>query len=264
MNAMKFSATGEAAGEIALGKVFNSPVRIDLIRRAVLAEASRTRQPYGADPMAGKRTSARYSGRRGRRGTMANREMARIKRITNPGALFFTARFVSQSVKGRKAHPPKTSKIWDQKINTKEWANALRSAIAATAVKDYVIARGHAVATIAFVPFVVDDKIQEITRNKDAVATLSKMGLIPELLRVQKKKHAAGKAKRRGRRMRQKVGPLVVVAEYKGLEKACRNIPGVDVVKWNELSVNSLAPGAAPGRLCIWTESALKKIEEVA
>jgi large subunit ribosomal protein L4e len=45
--------------------------------------------------------------------------------------------------------------------------------------------------------------------------------------------------------------------------KAARNIPGVDIVKVSDLSVEKLAPGAKAGRLAIYTESALAEIAKL-
>jgi large subunit ribosomal protein L4e len=63
--------------------------------------------------------------------------------------------------------------------------------------------------------------------------------------------------------MKQAVGPLLVVAEDKGITKAARNIPGVDVVLVDSLNTELLAPGTHPGRLTVWTSSALEKVDEL-
>ena len=54
MKARIFSLDGKATGEAELPKVFATPHRPDVIKRAVLAERSRQRQPYGSDVLAGK------------------------------------------------------------------------------------------------------------------------------------------------------------------------------------------------------------------
>ena len=56
-------------------------LRQEKIKKAVLALQSSKRQRYGANPLAGKRSSAHYHGKRHYRFTMMNREMARISRI---------------------------------------------------------------------------------------------------------------------------------------------------------------------------------------
>ena len=43
--------------------------------------------------------------------------------------------FAPGTVGGRRAHPPKSEKIWSKKINKKENAKAIRSAISATLLK---------------------------------------------------------------------------------------------------------------------------------
>ena len=43
--------------------------------------------------------------------------------------------------------------------------------------------------------------------------------------------------------------------------KCVKNIPGVDITTPNMLNVELLAPGGDPGRLTIFTESALKALE---
>src|SRR3989338_4855614 len=108
-----YDTTGNPLEEIKLPGVFSTPYRPDVIKRAVLAEQSAKRQPYGADPLSGKRTSAHYHGKRKYRWAMMNKEMARMSRIHGKvGSLHFTARFAPQAVKGRQAHPPKAEKIW--------------------------------------------------------------------------------------------------------------------------------------------------------
>jgi large subunit ribosomal protein L4e len=77
------------------------------------------------------------------------------------------------------------------------------------------------------------------------------------------RKIRAGKGKYRGRKIKQAVGPLIVVAENKGIMEAARNIPGVEVVTVNNLNAEILAPGTHPGRLTIWTNSAIEKLNEL-
>jgi large subunit ribosomal protein L4e len=63
--------------------------------------------------------------------------------------------------------------------------------------------------------------------------------------------------------MKQAVGPLIVVAESKGLVDAASNIPGVDIVTVSNLNPEILAPGTHPGRLTIWTNGAIEKLEKL-
>ncbi|GLT79306.1 hypothetical protein SLA2020_507990 [Shorea laevis] len=47
------------------------------------------------------------------------------------------------------------------------------------------------------------------------------------------------------------------------LEKALRNIPGVDVVNVERLNLLGLAPGGHLGRFIIWTKSAFEKLDSI-
>src|SRR3990172_1377076 len=120
-----YSLKGEVKESKDFHKAFSEPVRTDLISRAVAVERSGSRQPYGTDPLAGKRTSAHYHGRRKVRHSMMNREMSRMARIHGTGFMHMTARFVPQATKGRKAHPPKGEKVWTLEMNKKERMKAL-------------------------------------------------------------------------------------------------------------------------------------------
>ena len=197
---------GKPIEEIELPKVFSEPIREDLILRAVLASQRRRRQPYGTSPLAGKRTAAHFhGGRPGRTGAhrwaMIGREMARLPRLHGKTVpwLTFRARFAPQAVKGREAFPPLVEKVWEQKINDNERKKAIHSAVAATAIKELVAKRGHKVEKLKL-PIVVDDKIQSISKTKELVEFLEKIGMGEELERTKERKIRAGRGKSRGRR----------------------------------------------------------------
>jgi len=54
---------------------------------------------------------------------------------------------------------------------------------------------------------------------------------------------------------------LVIYAEDNGIVRAMRNIPGVETACVDRLNPLELCPGGHLGRFCIWTESAIKKIQ---
>jgi large subunit ribosomal protein L4e len=252
---------GKPQGKIELPEMFSESFRPDIIKRAVLSLQSQRRQPYGTDKLAGLRTSAHYHGRRRYRWTMMMRDMARLPRLHGASPnMSWRARKVPQAVKGRKAHPPKVEKIWYQKINKKEKNLALRSAIASTSNKEIVKKRGHRVDKIKQLPLVVDDRVESIKKTKDVEKLFMILGFEDELKRFEKRKVRAGKGKMRGRKYKEKVGPLIVVSEDKGIMKSCKNLPGVDVLNVKNLSVENLAPGAVPGRLTIWSKSSIEKL----
>jgi len=187
---------GKPSGQIELPEVFSHPVRSDIVKRSFLAIESSLRQAYGSDPMAGKRTSAHYHGRRRVKFSMIMTNHARIPRL-HGGAphLSYRARRVPQSVKGRRAHPPKAMKNWVQKINNKENMLALKSVFAATASQEYIQKRGHLANGLTF-PLIIKDDLQSLKKTKDVLELLINLGLDKELERIKEKKVRAGKGKR--------------------------------------------------------------------
>jgi large subunit ribosomal protein L4e len=256
-----FGLNGKEKGKISLPESFSEKIRPDLIKRAVLAEMSKLRQAYGSDPLAGHRSSAHYHGRRGTRDSQMNRELARMRRIHGHGFLNLTARVVPQSVKGRRAHPPKTSKNWVLKINKKERKKALKSALAATLEREKVLERGHKVSGVKHVPLVLEDEFHKISKTSEVVKIFESLGLKEELERCEKKKVRSGKGKTRGRKYKVKRGPLVVIGKDEGVRKALENIQGVDVSLAKDLDVSSLAPGTHSGRFTVFTKSAIKELD---
>jgi large subunit ribosomal protein L4e len=86
----------------------------------------------------------------------------------------------------------------------------------------------------------------------------------PDIFRVKEsRKVRAGKGKMRGRKMKQAVGPLLVIAKNEGVAEAARNLPGVDIASVDNLNVELLAPGTHPGRLTVWTSSAFEKVDKL-
>ena len=168
--------------------------------------------------------------------------------------------FAPGTVGGRRAHPPKSEKIWWRKINEKERVKAIRSAISATILKEMVAQRGHIVPNNY--PFAIEDKFEEMNKTKSVMEYFKKMGFEPELKRVGERKIRAGKGKLRGRKYIKNKGPLVVVSKIDKLSKAISNIPGIDVVEVKSLNAELLAPGGKPGRLTLWTSAALNLLEK--
>jgi len=125
-------------------------------------------------------------------------------------------------------------------------------------------ARGHRVSNVNQLPLVLEDTVGQVSKTKDAIATLKALGLWDDVMRVANNRQLrAGKGKLRGRRMKMRRGPLFVVDEgCESLRRAVRNIQGVDVMNVNRLNVRSLAPGGHLGRLCVWTQSAFNALEK--
>jgi len=244
-----FDLKGASIGKAKVPRIFSTPLRPDVIKRAVVALQTHRIQPQGRDPMAGKRTTAESQG--------VGLGIARVPRQAEGNR----ARFAPGTVSGRAAFPPRVEKKIRKKIPKKEMKLALRSAIAATASKEVVANRGHAVEDVPDFPLVVTDDIQKLKKTKEVEETLTALGVLSDIYRVKEsRKVRAGKGKARGRKMKQAVGPLLVIDKNDGIAEAARNLPGVEVITINDLNVESLAPGTHPGRLTIWTNSAFESL----
>ena len=66
---------------------------------------------------------------------------------------------------------------------------------------------------------------------------------------------------RKGRKYKAKVGPLFVVSKECELLNSARNIPGIDIETVNNLNTELLAPGTHPGRLVVWSKSAIQNLK---
>jgi large subunit ribosomal protein L4e len=245
-----FNLEGKPVGKIELPPVFATPVRPDVIKRAVLAIQSSRIHPQGRDPMAGKRTTAESQG--------TGSGSARLPRRKTAGR---QAAFAPGTVSGRQAHPPLSEKRIVKRIPKKEKRLALFSAIAATSSKELVAKRGHNIEDVPQIPLVVTAELEELKKTKEVEETLIHLGILSELFRVREsRKVRAGRGKTRGRKLKQASGPLIVVAENKGIMEAAGNIPGVDVALLANLNAEMLAPGTHPGRLTLWTNTAIEKL----
>lgn len=249
--------------KLKLPSQFDEELRPDLIKKAVLCIRANKRQPYGASSEAGKRHSAKISRRRRKYRGSYGHGISRVPRkilSRNGTRMNWVGALAPGTVGGRRAHPPKASKILSQKINKKEKRFAIRSAMSASVVVDIVKKRGHIVPNEY--PIVVDSDIEKLKKTKEVVETLIHLGLKDELLRVQRKSIRAGKGTMRNRKYKKLKGPLLVTGDDCVLNKSARNITGIDIVKVNNLNTELLAPGTNPGRLTIYTQSAIEKIDE--
>lgn len=160
--------------------------------------------------------------------------------------------------------PTKIWRKWHVKVNLNQKRFATVSAVAATALPSLVLARGHRIENVSEIPLVVSASVESITKTKAAVAALQGLHAHADVSKViNSKKIRAGKGKARGRKHRQRRGPLIIYNEDNGLVKAFRNVPGVETCNVRSLNLLQLAPGGHLGRFCIWTEGAFAMLDEV-
>ena len=252
-----FSLKGKPTKEsVLLPSHFETPYRPDVIKRAVLAVQSRRYQSHGVDELAGKRNTAQS--------WQTGHGRSRVPRVKGSGTSAANkAAFAPGTIGGRVAHPPESRKVIVERINSKENRLAIRSAIAASANPEYVKARGHKIENVPQIPLVVSDDLESLSSTKDAFEALIFLGLGDDLDRARDGRSVrAGKGKMRGRQMKTPKSLLIVVGEDSGISRAARNLPGVDITEVHGLNAELLAPGTHPGRLVVWTKSAIDRLEK--
>ncbi|MEM3154702.1 MAG: 50S ribosomal protein L4 [Candidatus Woesearchaeota archaeon] len=256
------NAENKEVGKQKMPAQFEEAIRPDLIKRAVEAVEANKRQSYGADQRAGKKQATRLSRRRRDYKGAYGKGLSRMPRKTlvrRGMQMIWVGAFAPGSVGGRRAFPP-VARDFDQKINDKERKKAIRSALAASVNKELVQKRGHKLP--AEYPFILANEIENIAKTADIVKALDALGLEEELARGGQKRIRAGKGKMRGRRYKTAKGPLLVVSGACKALKSAKNIAGVDVVEVKRVNAALLAPGAHPGRLTLYTQAAIQKIDK--
>ncbi len=261
MKVKLYSLTGRAKDDVELPEVFDTPVRVDLIRKAVNAAQANRRQPYGPNPRAGMRHAASTWGK--------GRGVSRVQRMKGGS----TAVESPNNVGGRRCHPPRVEKVWAEKVNRKERQAAFRSALAATASGAMVTQRGHQYSDKLTLPLVVENDLEtewlegsdgvEGIKTRRSLRFLRGLGVEEDLVRAKNGHHIRpGKGKRRGRKYRTPCSLLLVLSQLNGVERAFSNLPGVDVTTAANLNTEDLAPGGDPGRLTIFTTQALEELSQ--
>ena len=278
---------GTESGTIDLPSIFSTPYRYDVIHKAYVNLLSHSYQRQGRYPMAGEVVSAES------RNTGLG--IARLARAKGEGfSRAGQAAGVAGIRQGRVAHPPESWKNIYKKVNEKEKQLALCSAIAATARKDLVERRGHRVSNISSFPIIVSDQIEDISKTKDLLKMLIALGLNDELHRLDiSRKSRSGTARRRGRRSRSATSAIIIISSdktgavkedndnddetrtrsrtrsknkdnrYKNVLRLSGSIRGIDVKQVKDLSVLDFAPGSKPIRLAIFSESAIKELNNI-
>ena len=239
---------GKPGPRLTLPLAFSSPLRPDLVQRAVVAARSHRIQPHGTSPTAGARHSVEWSGK--------GHGVARTPRLmdSNRGAQS------PNTVGGRPAHPPKVERIWTKKINRTERRLAFASALAATRDPALAKARGHQLPTGLHLPLVLETPVEEIRTSADARELLQKLKLWTDVERARTGTHLrAGRGRRRGR-VRRTPRSLLLVTSAPGKARGFWNLSGVDVVPVLRLATEDLAPGGDAGRLTLFSHAALESL----
>lgn len=270
--AENYSVEAKDGKSVTLPVAFSSEFRPDLIRSAVHSSRANRRQPYGHREHAGKKSpqpgmkhSVEWWGK-GRGVSRIMRKAGQRTGAQNP-----------HTRGGRRAHGPLVDKDWAQKLNSKQKRVARDSAIAASCDPEKVSERGHQFSDSIRFPIIIDEYTESRGKSKEKydiesiplqhstrkfVAMMEGLGIADDLSRSRNGRGIrAGKGTMRARKYRTPKSILLVVSNKLGLHKAARNVPGVDVVGVKDLCAEDLAPGGDPGRLTVWTKSAIEGLE---
>jgi len=257
IDALKGNPKGTTASQLPMPTVFSAPIRTDIVQLTHRDLAKNKRQAFAVKEWAGHQTSAISWG--------TGRAVARIPRVSGGG----TSRsgqgaFGNMCRGGRMFAPTKTWRRWHRHVNVGQKRFATVSALAATAIPALLLARGHHVNNVPEVPLVVSDAAQGLKKTSDVVAMLQRVGAYDDVEKViESKSSRAGKGKLRGRKTRQRRGPLVIYDKDEGLVNGCCNLPGVETCQVDRLNLLQLAPGAHVGRFVVWTASAFAKLDKI-
>lgn len=244
-----YGVDGKVKGSAALPAVFSTPLRPDIIRRAVVSAQANRRQRYGPSKVAGMRHSVATWGK--------GRGTSRVQRL-KAGR---TAAQSPNNVGGRRAHPPRPEHYFTKRINDKERKLAIASALAASSVPEIVRSRGHRFDEGITLPVVVDDAAEAMNKTKDVQVLLTTLGLGADLQRAIEGTHVrAGRGKMRGRRYRVPTSILFVATTGSPVISGARNLPGVSATSPRGLNAEYLAPGGDPGRLIVISKKALESL----
>merc|ERR1712117_695400 len=248
---------GPTDSNVSLPAVFKAPIRPDIVTMIHNEIAKNHRQPYSVNVDAGHQTSAESWG--------TGRAVARIPRVRGGGThRSGQGAFGNMCRSGRMFAPTKTFRKWHRAINQDQRRFAVCSALAASALPALVMARGHKIDKINEVPLVCNDGIESITKTKNAVDLLERLGAYEDVEKcADSKKIRAGKGKLRNRRFTMRRGPLIIYNEDHGIKQAFRNLPGVEVLNVDRLNLLKLAPGGHLGRFCVWSQSAFAKLDSI-
>jgi len=253
-----YNENNEPTGvQLKLPTVYRAPIRPDVVNFIHDQIRKNKRQAYAVSTIAGHQTSAESWG--------TGRAVARIPRVRGGGThRSGQGAFGNMCRGGRMFAPTKVFRRWHRRVNVAQRRYAIVSAIAASGVPALVQARGHVIDQLSEVPLVLADKVESLTKTKEAVSLLKRVNLWNDIEKVyNSKRYRAGKGKGRNRRYKQKLGPVIVYNNDGGIARAFRNIPGITLVNVNRINLLKIAPGGHLGRLIVWTESAFRKLDSI-
>lgn len=250
-------ASAQSVSQATLPAVLTAPIRSDIVQFTFSQISKNKRQPYAVYVEQGHETPAESWG--------TGRAVSRIPRVPGGGTQRSgQGAFGNMCRGGRMFGHTKIWRRWHRHVSVNQRRYAITSALAATAVPALVMARGHRIDEVPEVPLVLDDAVNGISKTKDAKAFLERFGAFADVEKCKdSRKIRCGTGKSRNRRYVQRRGPLVIYETTAGIDKAFRNLPGVEVKQVDNINLFDLAPGGHLGRFCIWTKGAFDKLDSL-
>jgi large subunit ribosomal protein L4e len=244
---------GNIVDRVELPTLFSYPVRVDLIKRAVLSALSARIQPKGRDVLAGKRRVGESWG--------IGYSIARVPRLDSGRAV------LAPNVRGgRRQFAPTPFKKNYEEINRKEMRLAIISALAALSDKKTVLKRNHIIPQeIEFIPIIAVNGFESFNSTREVKGWLKRVGLWQNIVKSQDSiRIRSGKGKMRGRKYKESKGMLFIVSSINvPVVNALKSLPGVDYLTPKTMNILRLAPGGMPGRLTIITQKALEELSKI-
>jgi len=251
---------GKPGKEIELPKYFSEKIRQDIAQK--FFEASKKHQPYGPNPLSGKKHSAsgKLSHQRHKWKTTYGHGISRVPRkiFWRRGTRFYwVGAFIASTRGGRAAHAPQPQHFFkNKKINKKEIIIALKSALTSTSNPELIKKRYNSLENSKQInaPFIVEDNILKL-KTKEFYQTLQKILGDLNKIALQKKQIRPGKGKIRGRKYKSNAGLLFIIGTNQDIK-----IQGIDIRKISEIKIDDLFP---LGRLTLYTESAIQELNQI-
>jgi len=245
----------DTGNEIELPKVFETPIREDVVKK--VTDTLFYKQPYAPYILAGKGSSPhKQSHMRRKFKTLYGKGISRVARkaLWRRGDQFYwVGTFTPGTVKGRAAHPPKILRK-PRFINKKEKILALKSCIAATASKE-VLKKNYQNLPETHFPLIISSQLLD-KKAKEIFVVLekTKLNLKPE------KKVRPGIGKVRGRKYKNTRKIVLVL----GKKEKSQKINNLNLIFTNtsQLNVKELSLNGKPGKLAIYTDTAIKELGE--
>jgi large subunit ribosomal protein L4e len=257
VNVYSINATPSGIAQVMLAAVLTAPIRPDVVRDTHKNMAKNSRQAYAVAENAGHQHSAESWG--------TGRAVSRIPRVGGGGtSRSGQAAFGNMCRKGRMFAPTKTWRRWHRQVNRTQRRHAVASALAASTLPALVMARGHKIDNVPEFPLVISNDAEKVAKTKDAYALLKSLGAADDVDKAKDSKQIRrGKGKMRNRRFTMRRGPLIVYKNGGSIEKAFRNLPGVELASVDRLNLLDLAPGGHVGRFVIWTQGAFEALDTI-